>query len=267
MITIKRREPTRALKFGLSHPSRQRREVSLALVGVLLLTWTCQPALAARVQLLEGTKIRVELAEELSSRRAHKGQEVRYYVKEAVLGPNKEVLIREGARASGVVTEAKSASRLGKKGKLEFTIESVEAVDGTRVPLRARQEAAGKDQTGTMAAVTLLVSVLGVFIKGKNVTIKQGTLIDAYVDKTVEIEVGGATTTHNASPSSQPASQGRGLPCTLTLTNGDKVTGTFIECKDGSLTVNTDFGAVHVPVDRINTLTSKDDNSSARFRH
>ena len=142
-----------------------------------------------KVTLFEGAKIRVELAEELSSRRAKKGQEVRYYVKEDVLGPNQEVLIRKGAAVTGIVTEAKSAGGLGRKGKLEFTVESVVAVDGTKVPLRARQNAVGKGQSGAVAAGVILFGVFGGFIKGNNVTIDKGTVFDAFIDRSIEIEI------------------------------------------------------------------------------
>lgn len=142
-----------------------------------------------KVELSTGTKLRLELADEVSSKTAQEGDEVIYFVKQEVLSPNKEVLIKKGARAFGKVTEAKRARSFGRKGKLEFTVEEVEAVDGTRVPLRSTINKAGKGQVGTMVAVTALVSVFGVFIRGKNVTVKQGTIVDAYVDDNIMVEV------------------------------------------------------------------------------
>lgn len=142
-----------------------------------------------KIELSSGTKIKLELAEELSSKKAEEGDEVVYFVAEDVVTPNKETLIKKGARAIGKVTEAKRARTLGRKGKLEFTVEEVEAVDGTKVPLRATVNKDGKSRGATMVAVTALVSVFGLFIKGKNVTIKQGTVVDAYVDDSVVIEV------------------------------------------------------------------------------
>lgn len=46
----------------------------------------------------------------------------------------------------------------------------------------------GKGRGATMVAVAALVSVFGVFIKGKNVTVKAGTLVEAYVDYDTVVE-------------------------------------------------------------------------------
>lgn len=148
-----------------------------------------QQLIINKVQLLSGTKIKLELAQELSSKKSKTGEEVIYYVSEDVLSPNQEVLIRKGARAFGKITEAKRAAMFGRKGKLQFTVEEVEAIDGTKVPLRSTVNKEGKNQTGTMVAVTALVSVFGVFIRGRNITIDQGTVVEAYVDSNAAIAV------------------------------------------------------------------------------
>lgn len=142
-----------------------------------------------KVELSSGTKIRLELADEVSSKTAQEGDEVVYFAKDDILSSSKEIVIKKGARAYGKVTAAKRARSFGRKGKLEFTVEEVEAIDGTKVPLRSTISRDGKGNVGTMVAVTALVSVFGVFIKGKNVTVKQGTVVDAYVDDNMMVEV------------------------------------------------------------------------------
>lgn len=136
-----------------------------------------------------GTKIKLGLADRLSSKTAQEGDEVEYFVKYDVLSPNGEVVIKQGAIATGRVTKARRAGLLGKKGKLEFTVEEVDAVNGTKIPLRSTIEKQGKGRGTAAVAVTALVSVLGVFIKGKNVTVEQGTIVDAYTDNDTWIEV------------------------------------------------------------------------------
>ena len=145
--------------------------------------------LSQKAKLLSGTNIELELATRLSSKTAKEGDRVVYFVNEDVVSPNGELLIKKGTRATGQVNEAKRARMLGKKGKLEFTVEEVEAVDGTTVRLRSTVEREGKSRAGTMIAVTALVSVFGVFIKGKNVTVEQGTIVNAYVDNDTLVEV------------------------------------------------------------------------------
>ena len=140
------------------------------------------------VALTSGTKIKLELATELKSNKSHEGDEVVYYVQQAVLS-GKDVLIKKGARATGKVTRAKGAKSFGRKGKLEFTAEEVEAADGSKILLRSTTEKNGKGRGNTVVAVTLLVSVLGVFIKGKNVTVPKATIVDAYVDDDKQVLV------------------------------------------------------------------------------
>jgi hypothetical protein len=147
-----------------------------------------QQLIAKKIALASGTKLQLELAEELSSKTAQEGDIVVYYAAANVLSPTKEILIKKGARATGKVTMAKRARMFGKKGQLEFTVEEIEAVDGTKVPLRSTVEKNGKGRGTTMVAVAALVSVFGVFIKGKNVTVKSGTLVEAYVDYDTVIE-------------------------------------------------------------------------------
>jgi hypothetical protein len=147
-----------------------------------------QQLIARKIALTSGTKIQLELAQELSSKTAQEGDIVVYYAAEDILSPNKEILIRKGARATGKVTEAKRARMFGKKGHLNFTVEEIVAVDGTKIPLRSTVEKNGNGRGATMVAVAALVSVFGVFIKGKNVTVKSGTLVEAYVDYDTVVE-------------------------------------------------------------------------------
>ena len=59
---------------------------------------------------------------------------------------------------------------------------SVEAADGTPVPLRASQNAKGKDLSGAVIVGFLFLTILAGFVKGKEVIIPPNTLITAYVD-------------------------------------------------------------------------------------
>lgn len=145
------------------------------------------PAAPVQATLPAGTKLQLLLADELISNKAKVGEEVVYFVREDVLSPDGKVFIKKGARASGKITAAKGAKSFGRKGKLEFTVEEVEAIDGTKVLLRSNNEKNGKGRGATMVAVTALVTVFGVFIKGKNVTVPKDTLIEAYVDNDTSV--------------------------------------------------------------------------------
>ncbi len=145
------------------------------------------PAAApARVAVPEGTEFYVITTEALSSKSASAGQRVAMKVDENVL-VNGVLVIAKGTPVRAEVNEAKGAGMFGKAGKLSLRIESTTAVDGQKVPLTGSPRAAGKGRAGTMAAVTLLVSPVGVFIKGKNATYPEGTRLTVYTDEGVTV--------------------------------------------------------------------------------
>jgi hypothetical protein len=224
------------------------------------------PVLAAnKLKIEDGTKISLELIDELSSNKSRTGQEVLFRVRDNVLGPNKEILIRKNARAIGKITTAKGSGSLGRKGKLEFTIETVEAVDGTKVKLRSQQVTSGKGKGGAMAAVTLLVSPLGLFMKGKNAKAPAGTLYDAYIDEEVMIDVDASDT-----PDKQNITSGSAAPVgAMTITapagaathlvrfvDGTTDTGVVTLLQNGELSIVTDKGTLNVNCDKIESLVA-----------
>jgi|SRR5690242_8971678 hypothetical protein len=82
----------------------------------------------AQIVLPEGTKIRVRLDQNISSATAEEGQTVEFSATDSVrVGDT--VVISEGARVTGVVTEAHEKRRLGRAGKLDFSIDRIRTVD------------------------------------------------------------------------------------------------------------------------------------------
>src|SRR4051812_19897055 len=77
----------------------------------------------------EGTPVPLRLEETISSGSAEKGQSVEFTVAEDVLSGD-AVIFKQGARALGVVIEAEGKKRMGRAGKLDFTVEKVRAADG-----------------------------------------------------------------------------------------------------------------------------------------
>lgn len=137
-----------------------------------------------RVTLREGQQIQLKLADDLRSNGSRVGQEVRFYVNQDVMGPNGEKLIFKGARASGRVSEVRKARRLGRKGVINFTVDSVMAIDGTRVPLRAQKTASSNNRgrRGAIAGAAVLLSPAALLVRGRNIAVKKGTLVNAYID-------------------------------------------------------------------------------------
>ena len=100
---------------------------------------------------------------------------------------NGALVIAKGTPVRAEVGEAKGSGMFGKADKLSLRIESTTAVDGQKVALRGSPQAAGKSRTGTMVAVSALVSPVGVFIKGKNATYPEGTRLTVYTDEAVNV--------------------------------------------------------------------------------
>lgn len=141
---------------------------------------------AKTVDVPEGTEFYVVTTEPISSKSASQGQRVAMKVDENVL-VNGELVIAKGTPVRAEVGEVKGAGMFGKAGKLSLRIESTSAVDNRKVALRGTKNSEGKGRTGTMVAVTLLVSPVGVFIKGKNITYPEGTRLTVYTDEAVSV--------------------------------------------------------------------------------
>ncbi len=153
----------------------------------LLATITClvfffQVVLAVPVKVSDGTMVQVKLLQTLTSGKVNEGTIVRYVViRDVIVGG--QLVIEKGARATGKVTVSKHRGIFGQNGKLEFTIESAEAVDGSLVQLRADAEGGiwRSNVTGVILGA-LFLSVLMVFVNGRDITVKEGTEFPAYID-------------------------------------------------------------------------------------
>ena len=161
-----------------------KRAVWLLTVGlaVMIMGFVDTGAVGEPVKLAEKTPVKLKTLNKMNSGKAHVGEAVSYEVEEDIKDTSGRVLIAYGAKGLGKVTVSKRRGMLGKQGKLEFTVESVQAVDGTAVPLRASMEDSGRSNKGAVIASALLLTVFAVFVHGKDVTIKEGTEIMAYVD-------------------------------------------------------------------------------------
>ena len=165
-----------------------------AVMSAAVLVSLCCPAFSESSKLAERTTVKLRTTQNLTSGKVKTGGAVSYTVGEDVKDSQGRVLIKYGAHASGKVTKSSGRGMFGKNGKLEFTVESVEAVDGTQVPLRSSIENSGKNNTGAVIVAALLLTVLAVFINGHDITVKEGTEIMAYVDHDTMINEGPAST-------------------------------------------------------------------------
>lgn len=77
---------------------------------------------------------------------------------------------------------AAGSKGLGKKGKLDFTIDYLYLVGGRVLKLKSTVSANAKGRGVTTAAVAVLVSPLALFWHGQQAKFPAGTIFSAYVD-------------------------------------------------------------------------------------
>jgi hypothetical protein len=157
---------------------------------LLLLTGGC----FAETILPEGTQIHVRLEQSISSATAEEGQHVELCVTDAVRVGD-VVVIAEGAHVTGTIMQAHEKRRMGRAGRLDFSIDRVKAVDNQWIPLRYTvTRKSGQSHalsTGILTAGTAAVfwPAAPVFLlrKGQDVTIHRDVAFDVYTDRNYTI--------------------------------------------------------------------------------
>jgi len=193
----------------------------------------------AQVILPEGTRVRVRLEQTISSATAEEGQSVNLSVADDVkIGDT--IVVPQGSTCVGTVTLAVPKRRMGRTGKLDFSIERVVGVDGSSIPLRySPTKREGGSKAGTTGALTAGAAIffwpaapVFLLIKGKDVTLNRGIIFDVFTDqrftlnpKAATIAPAGATTVQPAQAVTTPGpiptapAPPQAAPATVTITS------------------------------------------------
>jgi hypothetical protein len=160
--------------------------IALGLAAVLL---SLQPTAFAlqddKHKLTEGTEIELKFVDALSSKTAAEGDPVNLTLAEDIKVGD-VVVAKAGAKAVGTISHAKKAGMMGKAGELNMRIEHIKVGDN-RIRLRGSKGKEGEGKEGTMIALTILFGPIGLIKKGKNVEIKEGTAIKAFVNEDISL--------------------------------------------------------------------------------
>jgi hypothetical protein len=135
--------------------------------------------LTSKLTLTEGSDVSLKFAQDLSSKTANEGDPVELVLDQDLV-VNNVVVARAGSKALGEVTHAKKAGMMGKGGELNIRLNYLKVGD-SRVMLRGSKGREGDDKTGTAVALTVLFGPIGLIKHGKEIDIKQGTPLKAYV--------------------------------------------------------------------------------------
>ena len=144
------------------------------------------PAATTKLVLREGTEVKLKFADDLTSKTATEGDPVNLVLDEPIKVGD-VVVVREGAKAVGAITNAKKAGMMGRAGELNMRLEHLKAGD-ERVRLRGSKGREGQGKEGTAVALTVLFGPIGLIKHGKNVEVKAGTPLTAYVDQDISLD-------------------------------------------------------------------------------
>jgi hypothetical protein len=145
--------------------------------------------------LLDGTPVKLRLAENLSSEKNKTGDQVAFEVTDEVdvMGV---AVIPKGAQALATITNAQTKKSMGRGGKLDVNVDSVRLLDGEKVQLRAVEENKGGGHIGAMTGAIVATSIiffpaapLFLFIHGKPVEIPKGTEVTAFVQGDMRLDM------------------------------------------------------------------------------
>lgn len=154
--------------------------VALWLVGLAVILPVA--ALAAPATIADGTPVILLLPQTLRSGGPRVGDRVPLVVADTLYDAAGQVLVANGATAAATITASKGAKRLLRSGELDFVIDYVTAVDGSRLSVRGMQRKAGKKiGIAGRVAISFLLKPL-MLLKGKDVTFPAGMQFPAYVD-------------------------------------------------------------------------------------
>jgi hypothetical protein len=225
--------------------------------------------------LLDGTPVKLRLSQTISSADAKVGQEVPFETVEDVKVDD-VVVLPKGATAIGTVTEAEPRRHMGRGGKLNVNISYARLADQEKAALRASKDTQGGGHVGAMTGAMVATAIvffpaapLFLFMKGKDITIPQGTEITAFVDGDMHLNMARFEA---APPSAAPAAQAQAslaidsippgadiqldgafmgnTPSTINVTPGTHVItvkkGGFV---DWTRTLNVTGGSIHLSAD------------------
>jgi hypothetical protein len=157
--------------------------------NLMLATLMTASLAMAQLAVPDGTKIRVRLEENISSETADLGQTVDFVVAHEVrMGDT--LLVAYGAPATGTVVEVEHKRRMGRAGKLDFSIDRIQMVDGNWMSVRyTPQKVHGKGsgvKTGVITAGIAMVfwpaAPLGLLVKGHEAVATKGRSYDVFAD-------------------------------------------------------------------------------------
>jgi len=137
------------------------------------------PDANGRYTLREGEDVALKFAQDISSKTAADGDPVAFILQDD-LKVGDVVVAKAGSKAFGEVTNAKKSGMMGKAGELNVRLDYVKVADG-KIKLRGTKAKEGESGTTVAVVLTVLFGPIGLIKHGKNIDIKEGTSLKAFV--------------------------------------------------------------------------------------
>lgn len=146
---------------------------------------TAGPDANGMYKLREGEDVNLAFAQDLSSKTAVDGDPVTLTLVDD-LKVGGVVVARAGSKATGEVTNAKKSGMMGKAGELNLRLNYIKVGDN-KIRLRGTKGKEGESGTTGAVVLTVLFGPIGLIKHGKNVEIKQGTSLKAFVSDDISL--------------------------------------------------------------------------------
>lgn len=138
-----------------------------------------KPDASGKYVLREGEDVHLRFAEDLSSKTSSDGDPIALILDDDLKVGN-VIVAKAGSKAVGEVTSAKKAGMMGKAGELNMRLDYVKVGD-SKIKLRGVKGKEGESGVTSTVVLTVLFGPIGLIKHGKNVDIKQGTALKAFV--------------------------------------------------------------------------------------
>ncbi|MGD0830732.1 MAG: hypothetical protein ABR907_07305 [Terracidiphilus sp.] len=139
----------------------------------------------AELLLSEGTDVPLLFDEDISSKSSAEGDEVTFVLAEDIKVGD-VVVVKAGAKAQGEVTNAKKAGMMGKAGELNVRLNYLK-VGSAKIKIRGTKGKEGESGTTGAIVLTVLFGPIGLIKHGKDIDIKKGTALKAYVSDDIKL--------------------------------------------------------------------------------
>jgi len=143
------------------------------------------PDASGKYMLRDGTDVSLAFSQDLSSKTSSEGDPVVLTLTED-LKVGDVIVAKAGAKAFGEITKAEKSGMMGKAGELNMRLDYLKAGD-IKIKLRGTKGKEGESGTTGAVVLTVLFGPIGLIKHGKEVQIKQGQALHAYVGDDIAV--------------------------------------------------------------------------------